>query len=71
MHGCTGISPIEKESNYYQRLFEIGKENVREVARGDVNNYLRKSADRKAQIINAVVPLTGLFCALRSADFLR
>ena len=32
---------------------------------------LRKSADRKAQIRKAFVPLTGLICAFRSADFLR
>ena len=28
-----------------------------------------KSADRKAQIRKAFVPLTGLICAFRSADF--
>ena len=33
----------------YQKLLEIEKEIVREVARGD-KPYLRKSADRKAQI---------------------
>ena len=32
---------------------------------------LRKSADRKAQIRKAFVPLTGLNGAFRSADFLR
>ena len=34
-------------------------------------HHLRKSADRKAQIRRAFVPLTGLICAFRSADFLR
>ena len=33
--------------------------------------HLRKSADRKAQIRKAFVPLTELICAFRSADFLR
>ena len=34
-------------------------------------HHLRKSADWKAQIRTAFVPLTGLICAFRSADFLR
>ena len=34
-------------------------------------HHLRKSADRKAQIRKAFVPLTELICAFRSADFLR
>ena len=36
-------------------------------------HHLRKSADRKAQtsVRKAFVPLTGLICAFRSADFLR
>ena len=34
-------------------------------------HYQRKSADRKAQIRKACVPLTGLICAFRSADFFR
>ena len=46
------------------------KEIVREVARGD-EHYLRKSADRKAQISNALVQISELICALRSADVLR
>ena len=40
------------ESNQYQKLLEIEKEIVREVARGD-KSYLRKSTDRKAQIRRA------------------
>ena len=52
------------------KLLEIEKEIVREVARGD-EPYLRKSADRKAQIRKAFVQLSGLICALRSADFLK
>ena len=34
-------------------------------------HHLRKSADRKAQIRKAFVPLTELICAFRSAGFLR
>ena len=34
-------------------------------------HHLRKSADRKAQIRKAFVPLTELICAFRSADFLK
>ena len=34
-------------------------------------HHQRKSADRKAQIRKAFVPLTELICAFRSADFLR
>ena len=34
-------------------------------------HHLRKSADWKAQIKAAFVPLTGPICALQSADFLR
>ena len=33
-------------------------------------HHPRKSADRKAQIRKAFVSITGLICALRSADFL-
>ena len=39
--------------------------------RSEDKHHLRKSADRKAQIRRAFVPLTGLICAFRSADFLR
>ena len=39
----------ERERDQYQKLLEIEKEIVREVARGD-KPYLRKSTDRKAQI---------------------
>ena len=54
--GCTVLLRIEKmnQMNEYQKLLEIEKEIVREVA-------LRE----------AFVPLTGLICAFRSADFLR
>ena len=48
---------------------DIEKEIVREVARGD-KPYLRKSADRKAQIRKAFVQFSGLICALRSVYFL-
>ena len=60
----------KNESNQYQKLLEIEKEIVREVARGD-KPYLRKSTDRKAQINKAFVLFSGLICALRSVDFLR
>ena len=40
------------------------------VARG-VEHRLRKFEDRKAQVIEAVVLLAELICALRSKDFLR
>ena len=39
--------------------------------RSEDKHHLRKSADRKAQIRKAFVPLNGLICAFRSADFLR
>ena len=52
------------------KLLEIEKESVREVARGD-KHYLRKSADCKSQISKVLIQLSGLICALRSADFLR
>ena len=53
----------------YQKLLEIEKEIVREVARGD-KPYMRKSTDRKAQI--SPLSRTNAFriCALRSVDFL-
>ena len=60
----------KNESNQYQKLLEIEKGIVREVARGD-KPYLRKSTDRKAQIRKAFVQFSGLICALRSLDFLR
>ena len=63
-------SQRKNESNYYQKLLEIEKEFVREVARGD-KPYLRKSTDRKAQIRKAFVQFSRLICALRSVDFLR
>ena len=44
------------------------KDIVREVARGDI---LEKSADRKGQISKALVQLTGLIRASRSADPLK
>ena len=39
--------------------------------RSEEKHNLRKSADRKAQIRKAYVPLSGLICAFQSADFLR
>ena len=51
----------------------IGNRKKRLCARlhsGD-KHHLRTSADRKAQIRKAFVPLTGLIRAFRSADFLR
>ena len=58
------------EFNSYQKLLEIEKEIVREVARGD-KPYLRKSTDRKAQISPLDWTNAFLICALRSVDFLR
>ena len=62
--------PSKNESNYYQKLLEIEKDIVREVARGD-KPYLRKSTDRKAQIRKAFVQFSGLIYALGSVDFFR
>ena len=56
--------------DYYQKLLEIEKEIVREVARGD-KPYLRKSTDRKAQISPLNWTNAFLIGALRSVDFLR
>ena len=39
--------------------------------RSGEKHHLRKSADRKAQIRKAFVPLPGLICAFQPADFLR
>ena len=64
------FSHRKNESNQYQKLLEIEKEIVREVARGDKPS-LRKSTDRKAQIRKAFDQFIGLICALRSVDFLR
>ena len=60
----------KNESNQYQKLSEIEKEIVREVARGD-KPYLRKSTDLKAQISPLNWTNVFLICALRSVDFLR
>ena len=74
---CTEIWPflcvrfyLRKYKLTYQKLLEIEKEIVHEVARGD-KPYLKKSTDRKAQIRTAFVQLSGLICAFRSADFRR
>ena len=49
-HTHTNTNTQRKHKLYkYQKLLEIEKEVVREVARGD-KPYLRKSKDRKAQI---------------------
>ena len=64
------LFPSKNWIKLYQKLLEIEKEIVREVARGD-KPYLRKSTDRKAQIRKAFVQFSGLICALRSVDFLR
>ena len=63
-------SSHRKTESSYQKLLEIEKEIVREVARDD-KPYLRKSTDRKAQIRKAFIQFSGLICALRSVDFLR
>ena len=55
-HGTRALVTVGKghvtrgtQSNAYQKLLEIEKEIVREVARGE-KPYLRKSTDGKAQI---------------------
>ena len=53
----------KNESNYYQKLLEIEKEIVREVALGD-KPYMRKSTDRKAQIRKAFFQRTDLCFAI-------
>ena len=64
------VLPIEKRNqintkNYWKLKMRLC------VRLLQVKNYTWKSADRKAQISKALVPLTGLICALWSADFLR
>ena len=57
---------------YYQKLLEIEKEIVREVARGD-KPYLRKSTDRKAQIspLNERLPdLCFVICRFSQVRFI-
>ena len=67
---CYVPSPFVTHIHQYQKLLEIEKEIVREVARGD-KPYLRKSTDRKAQISPLNWTNAFLICALRSVDFLR
>ena len=56
---------------YYQKLeeklMEIEKKIVREVARSD-KQYLKQSSNCKAQVRKAFVSLIELTCALQSAD---
>ena len=61
------LSGLHKKN---QKLLEIEKEIVREMAWGD-KPYLRKSTDRKAQISPLNWTNVFLICALRSVDFLR
>ena len=71
MYGCTVLLSIDKkESNYYQKLLEIEKGIVHEVARGD-KHYLKQSADRKAQISLISETNAFLICASQSADCFR
>ena len=51
------------EANYFQELLEVEKEIVREVARCD-KQFLRKSADREAQLSPAWVEWTPLWFVL-------
>ena len=62
--------PTTKISSFtvYQKLLEIEKEIVHEVARGNKHN-LRKSANRKARISSMSGTNALLICALRSAIF--
>ena len=66
----TAIFPAWSKVVSYDVLHHRKKRLCVRLRSGD-NHHLRKSADRKAQIRKAFVPLTGLICAFRSADFLR
>ena len=71
MYGFTVLFSIEKkQSNYYQKLLEIEKEIVREVARGD-KQYLKQPTDCNSQISSMSVTNVFLICALRYADCFR
>ena len=62
---------LRKRKLWWEEMLGNRKQIVREVARAHDKHYLRESADRKAQISKVLVQLSGLICALRSADFLR
>ena len=64
-----GKISMHKEE-FLPKLLEIEKEIVCEMARGD-KQYLKQSADRKAQIRKAFVTLIEMICALRTADCFR
>ena len=81
---CQKISPSLFRLSQVARLFFPSKKWIKLIPKtignrkrdlcvrlrsGD-KHHPRKSADRKAQIRKAFVSLTGLICALRSADFL-
>ena len=57
--------PIKKRNQLKHQPSEIEKEIACEVAWVDHKHFLRKSADRKAQISKPFVPLTKLVCALQ------
>ena len=66
------LSPKAPNAQYRKRFrasYNIEKEIVREVARGDKPD-MRKSSDRKAQISPLSWTNAFLICALRSVDFL-
>ena len=68
--GCT-VLLIEKMNQINTKTIGNRKKRLCVRLRSGDKHHLRKSADRKAQIRKAFVPLTGLICAFRSADFLR
>ena len=69
--GCT-VLLIEKMNQINtKKTIGIEKKRLCVRLRSEDKHHLRKSADRKAQIRKAFVPLTGLICAHRSANFLR
>ena len=63
--GKPGLLHTSHSKNYWK-----SKKRLCVRLRSGDKHHLRKSADRKAQII-AFVQITGLICAFRYADFLR
>ena len=59
---------IKQKNKFTPKNTEKEKKIVRDVIRGNID-YLRKSADRKAQISVESGTKAILICALQSADF--
>ena len=60
---CSVAPFSHRKRDQINTKLETEKEIVREVALGDIR-HLRVTADHKAQISNAVIPLPKLICAL-------